>query len=98
MKKDKEIARERKQELIYILKNTKNETLKNNCVKQIILLSERFNLRKTKEEKELYCKYCKKVYNEKTKRRFKCIKKNKKKILQKVMVCGNCAKKQKINL
>ncbi|PIU22515.1 MAG: hypothetical protein COT14_00895 [Candidatus Diapherotrites archaeon CG08_land_8_20_14_0_20_30_16] len=97
-KKDKEIAQERKIELLSILKKTKDETLKNNCVKQIALLSERFNLRRTKEEKDLYCKYCRTVYSNKTKTRIKHIKKNKKKILKKIIICGNCGKDQKQTL
>jgi RNase P subunit RPR2 len=93
-----EIAKERKKELILLLQKSKDLELKNNCVKQIILISEKYNLPKTKLEKELYCKYCKSSHTSKSKIRTKTIQKNKIKILQKIIICGNCGKQQKIKL
>lgn len=92
------LVKERKNELITLLQTSKDIQLKDNCVNQIILLSEKYNLRKSKIEKELYCKHCKKAHSIKTKIRTKTIKKNKLKILQKIIICGNCGKQQKINL
>jgi len=96
-KKYLDIAKNRKSELINILQKSKDIKLKNSCVKQIINISEKFNLRKTKIEKELYCKYCKTAHL-KPKIRIKRIQKNKKSILQKIIICDNCGKQQKINL
>lgn len=97
-KKYLDIAKERKNELISLLQKSKDVDLKNNCVKQIILISEKFNLSRSKLEKELYCKYCKHSHTYKSKIRIKTIKKNKENILQKIIICGNCGKQQKIKL
>jgi RNase P subunit RPR2 len=93
-----EIAKKRKEELFKMLKYSKDPILKKSIVKDIIILSKRFNLTRTKEEKELYCKYCAKAIDNKSKIRIEKLKKNKEKIIYKIIICGNCGKKQKIKL
>jgi len=97
-KKYLDVAKERKLELLNLIKTSKDKDIKNNAVFQTIQLSEKYNLRKTKEEKEMYCKFCKTAYNSNTKIRIKTIKKNKLKKLQKILICGNCGKEQKISI
>jgi len=81
-----------------LLKTAKDKTLKVSIVKNIISLSKRFNLRRSKDEKELYCKFCAKPIDSKSKIRIEKIKKNKEKILQKIIICGYCGKKQKTKI
>jgi len=93
-----ELAKKRKQELLQLLNDTKDKSLKDSIVKTIILLSKRFNLRRAKAEKELYCKHCAKAIDNKSKIRIEKIKKNKEKYLQKIIICGYCGKKQKYKI
>lgn len=92
-----EIAKDRKKELIKIIKNSENKNIKNNAVKQLLKLELKNNLGRDTEEKGLYCKYCKKAYI-RPKIRVRIIRKNNKEILQKRYFCDNCGKEQRQNL
>jgi len=96
-KKYLEIAKDRKKDLIKLIKESKNENIKNNAVKQLLKLELKYNLGRTNEEKGLYCKYCKRAYSN-PKIRIKTIKKNRNKVLQKIFICDNCGKEQKQTL
>lgn len=98
MQRINKLAQERKNELLELLKKTKEQEFKNNIIHQIALLSSRHALRRTKNEKNIYCKYCKTAFNSKTKTRIRGFKKDKTKKLQKMFICDNCGKEQRITL
>lgn len=94
----KELAIKIKNELLSLLKASKDPEFKANIIKQLIKVVERYSLRKTKYEKTLYCKYCDKQYAKNTKIRIRGFKKDNKKKKQKIIICGNCGKEQRITL
>lgn len=94
----KELAQKRKNELLCLLENSKDKEFKNCVAKQLSELEKRHSLRKTKKEKQLYCKYCYMLYNENCKTRIRGFKKNGKKKKQKVIICGKCGKESRITL
>lgn len=98
MKNKSNLAKQRKEELLILLLQTNDLDLQNSIVKQILLLAKKFNLKRTKDEKTIYCRKCANIYNKKTKIRIESIKKSKEKKMQKIIICGNCNAIQKISL
>lgn len=94
----KELAIKRKNELLALLKFSKDPEFIKSIIRQLSELLERLALRKTKDEKKLYCKHCTKPYSKNTKIRIRGFKKDGQKKKQKIVICGNCGKEQRITL
>ncbi len=94
----KELAIKRKNELLNLLKSSKDPEFIKNIIRQLSELLERLSLRKTKEDKKLYCKHCAKPYSKNTKIRIRGHKKDGKKQKQRIIICGNCGKEQRVTL
>jgi RNase P subunit RPR2 len=94
-KEFKNIAIERINYLFDLIKKTDDFDLP--AINAIEKIRKTFNIRLDKNQKEVYCKFCLTKYKN-AKIRFKKIKKNGNKYLQKTIYCNNCKNKKTLLL
>ena len=95
--KNKEIAKDRINYLFNLLRDNLNDyEFSKNIINMIYRLKQKFNIRLTQNEKEVFCKKCLKPYIN-PKIRFKIIIKNKEKFLQKKIICEFCNYEKKFS-
>jgi len=94
----KKVAEER---ILYLLAQigiTTDKEFGKNCAKTVKALCLRHNIRLNKEQKEVFCKGCFSVFRlNESKIRIKTITKNRKKLIQKRIVCNFCGKETTSN-
>ena len=87
------IARERIKYLFTLIDNI-DKDISESAIKMIKKIRTKYNIRLHQNEKEKFCKFCNKPYDN-SKIRMRTIKKDNKKYLQKIVICDNCGKEQR---
>jgi len=83
--------------LFDLIENAKDTALKKNAIKMIEKIRKRHNVRLTSAQKSIYCKFCFNPYV-KPRIRIKKIVKNKKRVVQKVVICDICGKERRFTI